>query len=200
MGEGLNALLALGEGAASAMTHPPGSGIAIFFLALIFAWSAAAKLREPHRAALAFVDFGVSDRVRPALALALGGGEALLALSIAIAADQVIPLAAAALLLGIFGSLITRSLLAGKRFSCFCFGDEDAQLSVWTLARTVALILLAGLLVAAAIARPLHEGGTQGRALEVVAAVALVGMIALFSRFPRLVRWNSNPLVGEVDG
>lgn len=200
MGKGLDALLSLGEGAASAITHPPGSGIGVFFLGLIFVWSAAAKLREPHRAALAIVDFGVSDRLRPSLAFALGVGEAVVGIAIAIAADAIIPLLAAAVLLAAFAVLIARSLVAGHRFSCFCFGDDDSELSYWTLARTAALTLLAALLVQASMARQLHEAGARGRALEALSAIALLTTIALASRFPRLVRWNSNPLGARLVG
>jgi len=54
-----------------------GYGVAIWILAIIFAWSGIAKLWQPTLAARALVDFGVLRRVRPHLGSALGVAELL---------------------------------------------------------------------------------------------------------------------------
>ena len=172
------------------VTGPAGYGIAIWVLAVIFAWSGFAKLRRPALAAMAMNDFGILRRVRPNLGRALGAMELLLALSLITGTLLVVILPVTAGLLWFFVLLIARSLWLGKDFSCFCFGDADSRLSRLTLVRTTALALLASALV---VVPRWYAGFDQIYLLQAISAAALVGAIVLASRIPRLLRWNRGP-------
>ena len=135
---------------------------------------------------MAIVDFGVTRRVRPALGWALAGGE-LVTAALLVAGGRFGAVVAAALL-WLFGLLIVRSLRRRERFACFCFGTGDALLSSWTLARTVALGLLAtGLAVAGNVADAPAAGD---RAVAATVAAALLGSIVLGGRIADLRRQN----------
>ena len=172
------------------LTKPAGYGIAIWILAIIFVWSGLAKLRRPTLAAIALNDFGVLSRVRPRLGGALGAAELLLALSLIVGALPVIFLPVTAGLLWIFVLLIARSLRLGKDFSCFCFGDSDSRVSRLTLVRAAALAVLASTLVLAPLP---YASFDQTYLLQAISAGAFVGVIALGSRIPKLLRWSRDP-------
>jgi Methylamine utilisation protein MauE len=172
------------------VTGPAGYGIAIWVLAIVFVWSALAKLRRPALAAMAMNDFGILRRVRPGLGRALGAVELLLALSLITGTLLVVVLPVTAALLWFFVLLIARSLWLGKDFSCFCFGDADSRLSRVTLVRTTVLALLASALVVVPLR---YAGFDQVYLLQAISAAALVGAIVLASRIPNLLRWNKNP-------
>ena len=91
---------------------------------------------------------------------------------------------------GIFVLLIAKSLLSGKDFACFCFGDADSRLSRLTLVRTGALALLASVL---AIAPLPYASFDQTYLLQAISAAAFVGTIALGSQIAKLLRWNRDP-------
>jgi hypothetical protein len=172
-----------------ALIEPPGYGVVTWFLALVFVWSGLAKLRRPTLAAMAMVDFGIARRVQPWRGRALGTVELLLAVALALGlSPQLVLLLTSALLWG-FVTLIARSLWAGERFACFCFGDSEGHLSRWTLARTAALALLAST-VAAATPPPAQAGLEPTDVLQAVTALALLGVIALGATIPRLARWT----------
>jgi hypothetical protein len=168
---------------------PVGYGIAVWFLAGVFAWSGTAKLCQPTLAAAAMVDFRVVRRVCPALGVLLGATEVLLACALATGFLLRLTVIFAAGLLWIFALLIARSLLAGAHFTCSCFGDADDQLSNLTLARTAALALLASAL--ALVGPPMtSRPNIRAVALQAVAGLSLLGAIVLVSYMPRLLRWN----------
>ncbi|MBX6765102.1 MAG: hypothetical protein IRY88_15705 [Rubrobacteraceae bacterium] len=159
------------------------------------------KLRRPALAAMAMVDFKVARRVRPSLGFALGAGELVLALALALggpASRFIIAIAAA--LLWVFTLLIARSLWSGERFACFCFGDTDSVLSRWTLLRTSALALLASTL--AILALPTNSYREPGAApvLELVVAAAILGTVVLLGRVPDLWKWNRDLLERNAPG
>lgn len=190
---GFEASFSLTADAIRWMREPNGYGITTWFLALVFAWSGIAKLRQPALAAMAMVDFGVIRRVRPRLGFALGAAELLLALSLAIRLFPRLSLSIAALLLWLFVLLIARSLWSGERFACFCFGDLDSQLSGLTLARTTILALLASLSSLITVPPYIPRVLSQADALQAVVALSLLGTIMLLSRIPDLPRWNHDP-------
>ncbi|MDQ3863565.1 MAG: hypothetical protein M3317_08715 [Actinomycetota bacterium] len=187
---GFESALSLLAGTLDLLTTPAGYGIAIWILAIIFAWSGLAKLRRPTLAAMAVHDFGVLPRVRPRLGGALGAAELMLALSLIVGALPVVSLPVTAGLLWIFVLLIARSLRLGKDFSCFCFGDSDSRVSRLTLVRTAALALLASILVVAPLPYARFD---QAYLLQAISAAAFVGTIALASKVPKLLRWNRSP-------
>lgn len=180
---------AFGRGVASGFDALQGAslfGTLSFLLGLVFLLSAIPKLRKPQLAALAMVDFGVATRARPSMGLALGLAELLLAVALGAAAitaataSRVIPVMAAAAVLWVFAALIGRTLRSPDRFSCFCFGSEEAAISSRTLLRTGALAILASLLAAAAFA-PVETAGLQPELLELTTAGAVLGTaVALF--------------------
>lgn len=170
-----------------ALTTPPALQIGIWLLAGVFIWSGTVKVQQPALAALAMVDFGLARQARPGLGLALGVTELALALMLVVLPRPAAMVVSA--LLWFFALLIARSLRAGERFACFCFGDADAQLSGWTLARTTTLALLA---TAVVLGTP-HLATRQEVGQTVLAAVsagALLGVVTLVSYTPALLRWN----------
>ena len=187
---GFESALALLAKALHLITAPTGYGIAVWILAIIFAWSGVAKLRKPTLAAVAIMDFGVLRRVRPRLGGALGAAELLLALLLVSGTLPALVLPVTAGLLWLFVVLIAKSLLSGRDFACFCFGDADSRLSRLTLVRTGALALLASVLAVAPLP---YAGFDRTYLLQAISAAAFVGTIALGSQIANLLRWNRDP-------
>jgi hypothetical protein len=175
------------------VTAPPGYGIAVWVLAIIFVWSGVAKLRRPTLAAMAIMDFGVLRRVRPRLGSALGAAELSLALFLVTGTLPALFLPVTAGLLWVFALLIGKSLRSGKDFACFCFGDADTRLSRLTLVRTAALAVLASLLAVAWPSAGAYAGFSKTYLLQALTAAALVGAVVLGSQIPKLLRWNKDP-------
>jgi hypothetical protein len=194
---GFEAALSLAADGVRLVTAPSGYGIAIWVLGIVFAWSGIAKLQKPVLAAMAMVDFGVFRRVMPRLGSALGAAELSLALLLLTGTLPTVFLPVTAGLLWIFVLLIARSLWAGKRFACFCFGEANSKLSRLTLARTATLALLASVLVGVGPS-PAYAGFGLTYALQGASAAAIVGTVVLGSLIPRLLRWNRDPYrIGE---
>jgi hypothetical protein len=187
---GFEAALSLLAKALHLITAPTGYGIAVWILAIVFVWSGVAKLRKPTLAAVALMDFGVLRRVRPRLGSALGAAELLLALLLISGTLPALFLPVTAGLLWLFVLLIAKSLLSGKDFACFCFGDADSRLSRLTLVRTGALALLASVLAVAPLP---YASLDRTYLLQAISAAAFVGTIALGSQIANLLRWNRDP-------
>lgn len=168
-------------------TYPVGL-ITKWALGLVFLISGYVKLRDPARAALAIVDFGVARRARAATGFGLGLAEVLLGL-VTIAFASRLVLLVSALLLWMFLTLILRSLRRGEDFACYCFGDTDGHLSVWTAARTALIAILATNLLLGYDASRVSSTDEFSAA---AAAVAVVGGLFLAGRVPRLITWNSS--------
>jgi hypothetical protein len=190
---GFESALALVADALRLATRPAGYGIAVWVLAIIFAWSGISKLRQPILAAMAMVDFGVLRRVRPHLGSTLGAAELSLALLLATGALRTVFLPIAAAMLWLFVLLIAKSLWSGKRFACFCFGEAESELSRLTLVRTVALALLASVVTVASLPTGMHPGFSSTYMLQGVSAAVIVGAIVLVAQIPKLLRWNKDP-------
>lgn len=190
---GFEALWTLIQQGEALLIGATGSGIASWFLVLIFAFSGLPKVRRPALAALAMMNFGLFQRVLPFFGRMLGVSEMGLALALALDASHVLDIwfavVAAAVLLWSFTFLIARSLLADAKFACFCFGEVDDQISAWTLARTLALALLASGL---AMGRGSTSGITSVQPILVqgLIALSLFGTLALVLQVPVLLRWN----------
>jgi len=187
---GFESALSLFAKALHLITAPTGYGIAVWILAIVFVWSGVAKLRQPILAAVAMMNFGVLRRVRPRLGSTLGAAELLLALLLITGTLPALFLPVTAGLLWLFVLLITRSLLAGEDFACFCFGDADSRLSRLTLVRTGALALLAS--VMAIVPLP-YASFDRTYFLQAISAAAFIGTIVLGSQLAKLLRWNRDP-------
>jgi hypothetical protein len=187
---GFESALSLFAEALYLITAPAGYGIAVWILAIVFVWSGVAKLRQPTLAAVAMMDFGVLHRVRPRLGSTLGAAELLLALLLISGTLPAPSLLVAAGLLWLFVLLIAKSLLSGKDFACFCFGDADSRLSRLTLVRTGALALLASVLAVAPLS---YASFDRTYLLQAISAAALVGTIVLAAQIAKLLRWNRDP-------
>ncbi len=190
---GFAALGTLARVAGEILADPATSGIARWFLVAIFVVSGLAKVRHPALAALAMVDFGVARRVRPPLGLLVGLAELGLAAALALgiwAGPLVRPTAiVAAGVLWLFALLIARSLRAGDRFACFCFGESDDRLSALTLVRTAGLAFLAtGLGLVDTTLTGSADAGATG--VQLATALALLGAIVLGGHVPALWRMS----------
>lgn len=199
---GLDILGGLIADIADVASEPAFFAVALWLLAGVFAVSGFAKLRQPALAAFAIADFGVVSRPNPRHGTALGIFEVALAASLA-AMSAVAGLGAsvvagaAAVLLWIFVILIIRSLSAGDRFECFCFGRSDSSLSARTVLRTAALAILATV-------TSVGLAGTDALTPSALVGSAAIGMgtlsvFALVSRVPDLLAWNSDPFGLNID-
>jgi hypothetical protein len=173
--------------------------VARLVLAGVLIVSATAKLRDRQGARQAAADLGVPPGLAPLIAASLAPLELLSAVLLLTTGWLVVAGAAlAGLLLLAFTIAIVVSLARGRRVECHCFGALSAKpLSWWSVARNVALLLLAVLV--------LTGGGQQGwpwqeladlldplssteRWLWVVVAALVVAVVALAVLFGSLLR------------
>jgi thiol-disulfide isomerase/thioredoxin len=139
--------------------------VARLALAITFIVSATAKFRDAGGARQAVKDFGVPAAIAPLVAaslapLELASAVLLLTTDLAVWIGAIVAL----LLLATFTVGIVANLVRGKQVECHCFGAlSDRPLSWWSVARNVALIALAAVVLAG--------GTTQGWPWEVVADV-----------------------------
>lgn len=145
----------------------------------VFALSSAGKLRDPAGFARSLEPFGIGARARRPLAGAL------------IATELVVvplvlwrPLAAAGLflaagLLALFAAAIARTVRAGRRVRCRCFGADGAVLRpahAWRNGALAGLALAGGALAATDPAGTIEAGGAV-----VVAAAAAAVLLLLWA-------------------
>lgn len=201
---GFDSAIHLARSGLHVFVEDPGFSVAMLFLALVFVWSGATKLRRPALAAMAIVDFRVMRRVHLPLGFALGAGELLLALALALGGPiSWLSLSVAGIVLWFFALLIARSLWSGERFACFCFGDTDSALSGLTLLRTASLALLASLLAVFATPKSAYRGANVASVIEASVALAILATIVLSGHIPDLWKWNREvlePEAPEIEG
>lgn len=154
-----------------------------WLVAGVLVWSGVAKLRRPHLAALALIDFGATRRFDVRFGIALAGLELMLAFGLALPAIHELAIAASTVLFWVFSTAIYLNLRLGRRFACFCFGESDGQLSTKALARTTVLALLATFLLLGPAPR---ASSLMDLALQIVAAVAVLLCIRLGAAVPSL--------------
>jgi hypothetical protein len=130
--------------------------VARLILAVVFAVSGFTKLTDRAGTRQAATDFGVPSALVPALATALAPLE--LAIAVGLLARGPVATAAAALasvLLVGFTVAIVSSLVRDRRVACHCFGStSDQPVTWWSVARNVALLTLAGVVLAEGTAQP----------------------------------------------
>ncbi len=171
------------------LATPLGFGTGVWFLAWIFMWSGYVKLRRPKLAVIAMIDFGAVKKFRPILGTLLGASEVSLAILLISSWMASYVLLTSALALWIFTLFILRSLIKGKKFACFCFGDTDSELSYKTLIRTGLLALLASTLWVIAGSVP-GTKVTSSFLFAAVNALAILGTIVLLNSIQNLLTWN----------
>jgi len=156
-----------------------------YLLALVFVWSGVTKVSRPSLAALAMTDFRVTRTIRPTLGLALGLLELSLAGLVVLGWATPVAFTSMAVLLWLFSALIFRSVRLGARFECACFGQTGSELSVWTLARTVSLALLATSLSASS-GPPEGVRWSSSEFLQFAIAMSLLGAVMTVSNWIRI--------------
>lgn len=149
-------------------------------LAGTFALAGTAKLASPATAAQAVAGFGAPAALAPLL-LWLPVAEILVAIGLGFAISTVPAALAAAGLLILFIAAIAVNLARGRRPDCRCFGQiRPAPVSGLTILRNVALLALAGAVVAAGHPPAEHDlwvwfralsGSAQIRAVLIAAAL-----------------------------
>lgn len=166
-------------------------GVTTSFLAMTFLLSGILKLRRPHLAAFALVDFHVTRTTNASYGRALGALEVFFATGLLARLWPLVFQGLVVVLLSTFCYLIARSLVSGRSFACMCFGDADGSLSRWTLLRTAALLTAAAMLLATT-ARGVHFSVDTGPVvLQACVAISVLAILFLVSRFPRLLRLNA---------
>jgi len=168
-----------------------GYQVGAWLLAFVFLWSGAVKLRRPALAALAITDFGVTRRPKAWQGAVLGAFELLLGVALAVGWRTDVALVISAAVLSLFAALLSRSVLRGERFPCFCFGAADESISYWAAARTLALAVLAGVLWSAPLDDASRTKGIE-TLFTFLTAVALLSLALLIGQIRPLVRWNSD--------
>jgi hypothetical protein len=90
------------------------------------------------------IEFGLPNRLAPALALAVPGTELLVAIALFVPASAYAGSAGALLLILVFTAAIAANLVRGHAPSCRCFGQLQAKPAGWsTVARNGLLAALA---------------------------------------------------------
>jgi hypothetical protein len=164
-----------------ALATPSGVGVVRWILVATFLWSGVAKVLQPEPAGQAARHFGVNVGSTLALGYALGFAELFIGLALAAAVNTIPSIAkavgaCATLLLASFAAGLTAQLARGRRFPCYCFGNENDEISSTTLARTLFLTLLA----AFATVRSDDVGAGAHFALVTMAAgLSIVGLAVL---------------------
>lgn len=182
---------------ADATYSPTVLGVECWLLAIVFLWSGTTKVLRPTLAAEAIRNFGIAKRAQPAFGMSLGIVEIGLAVALASALAPLEAAAVAAMLLTLFVGLLTRSVIRGDRFPCFCFGSEREPVSLGTIGRTAVLASIAWL----AFAQTLDfvpSPGAQSWFLDGVVGASLVGLVVLAGATVRTFSLRGRGYVGEM--
>ncbi len=174
-------------------------------LAAVFAIAGAAKLISRGRTAATLAEFGVPDVLRRPLSFALPLAELTIAAALLPSVTAAWAGAAATVLLAAFTFAVARVLFRGETVDCNCFGSLGAsQITRWTAARNVFLLLLAATVAVAgwndpgtsAVAWLGDLDSTQAIGLAAGVAIALAAVNFAFSW--QLMRQNGR-LVVELE-
>ena len=113
-------------------------------LAAVLLFAAQGKARDQPGTRRAAAALGMPDRTVAATALVLPAGEALAAALLLVPATARIGAVVAGALLASFSIVIARTLRAGRRPPCHCFGAAPGQaIGYDSLVRNAALLVLA---------------------------------------------------------
>lgn len=161
-------------------------------LALVFAVAGAAKLRDRTGTRVTLEAFGVHGRLVRTLAVALPVAELAVAGLLVPASTSIYGALAAFALLSLFSVVVAWNLAHGRTPDCHCFGQlHSAPTSRKTLARNVALMVMAVAVLAAVLIEPPVSvlgwiGALEGTnivalAAAIVATAVLGGVVAFVS-------------------
>jgi hypothetical protein len=118
-------------------------------LAVIFALAGALKLADPATFAVEVSNYRLLPELAPYIAVCLPPTELVVAAALLVGPRpwaRAGALAAAALL-GVFNVGVAQVLVRGINISCGCFGGSSGPVNGWTLARDLALLAGASVLV-----------------------------------------------------
>lgn len=179
--------------AAQSATRPSTAVIwvALYMLALVFAVAGATKLRRPGRFAETLVNFGVSKRPSPALALAVATLELVVAALLVVPETAATAAAAATALFLLFAYLIAASLRRGAQFACGCFGSDEHVIVKGTLFRALALVAVGAATAAWSSRADLQTPALTTATVQTCAAVGLFMLSMLLVRARALRDLNS---------
>jgi thiol-disulfide isomerase/thioredoxin len=151
-----------------------------WILFAVFALAAVAKLIDLQGTRRSLSEFGVPPRLVGALALLLPAAELAVAVALVPAASAPWGGVAAALLLGVFGAAIARSLAAGRTPDCHCFGNLHSAPAGWpTLLRNLGLLMVAVFTAAAGFAIEEESLLAWTETLDPVASAALIALVGV---------------------
>lgn len=177
--------------------------IARLLLAATFVAAGVAKLMDPAGSRKSMSDFGVPERLTPALGLLLPLAEILCALALLPGASAMWGASGILVLLLLFIAGMSLSLARGRRPDCRCFGQMQSSPIGWrTVLRNVVLACIAAFIVwqsslngeASAISLPGSLSGTEVAVTGLALAVA--GLAAFQSwAMVHLLRQNGRLLL-----
>ena len=151
-------------------------------LATLLVVSALAKLRSRRRSRQAVVDLGLPDRLAPAVGVGLPLVELAIAAALVPAATARWGGVAAVALLLLFAGVVGRTIAAGRRPRCHCFGElSRGEISWATVARNVLLAAAGGLVWAVEPVgfSSVSRGLSGGQLLVAGCLTFLTAMVAL---------------------
>lgn len=174
MNDGFGTLIDWAGAAAEGVSSTNGRGILAWCIGGVLLWSGTGKLRTPTTASLTMSDFGVTKRPQRWHGQILGAIEATLGVALLLQVWPFIFGATAAVLFVTFVLLISRSLARDEEFSCACFGEASASLSMATLGRALVLTGAAAIYAVSA-----SQSGLSFDLYEVLQAIGGMSIIAI---------------------
>jgi peroxiredoxin len=151
-------------------------------LAAVFAGAGVGKLARRGETEATLGKFGVAERLRAPLAVALPLVELAISAGLLPAASAPWAAAAALLLLAAFTVAVARVLTRQEEVDCNCFGSlAPSRVSGWTLARNGGLMVVAGLVAAAGWSDPGPSAVAWIGGLDATAAVGILAGLALLA-------------------
>jgi len=144
-----------------------------FVVAVVFAWSAVAKLARPHnwRALLARYRLGPLGVVAAALVPAL---EATVVVSVLVGATRVAGALSVGMLSAFTLAVVRLRNIEGDRLPCGCFGSTKHRDYRVVLLRNTALGVAAGVMLVGGRDRALFEGLAMPEGVQVVPAILVL--------------------------
>src|SRR5687767_6646818 len=150
--------------------------IARLALAAIFFVAGVAKLLDRAGSRAAIAGFGVPKSLAAPLGIALPIIELIVAIALIPAPSSLLGAWGALLLLGLFVAGIASVMIRGSEAECHCFGQlHSSKVGLPTLARNVALALVAGFVIA------LQSGGSSPSYIDALGELGKTGMLILFA-------------------
>jgi hypothetical protein len=150
-------------------------------IAGVFAWSAFGKLRRPGDPLVA--DPGIPPRIAAALTPVLAIVEAIVAALVVIPATHVLGGICTAVIGAVFTAVLaSRWVRGGTRLRCRCFGSQ-AEHPAWLVTSRAAVVMLAGVLIAADVGAGVSHTALIDAALIVLAVVVAMLVVLVLAMY-----------------